>query len=101
MIGVALSRRRPDFSERERGILEVAQPLIVGANERVTMTLMHGALSALEHAAEAVEQAIIVLHPGGRLQFATAAAAAALRDLPRADRPDQLPEPLASWCEQR
>ena len=100
MIGVALSRNRPDFTERDRGILEAAKPMIVQAYERaVTLALMHGMLSALKHAADAVEQAIIVLHPSGHIQFATHAAKASLSELPSPDQPGSLPEPLASWSE--
>src|ERR1035437_7845882 len=74
--------------------------MIVQAYERpVTLALMHGMLSALEHAADAVEQAIIVLHPSGHIQFATHAAKASLSELPSPDQPGSLPEPLASWSE--
>lgn len=59
----------------------------------VTLTLMHGMLSTLEHAADAAEQAIIVLHPGGRIQFATGAARASLSELPSPGQPNSLPEP--------
>lgn len=100
VIGVALNRNRPDFTERDRSILEAAKPMVVQAYERaVTLALMHGMLSALEHAADAAEQAIIVLHPSGRIQFATHAAKASLSELPSPDQPSGLPEPLASWSE--
>jgi DNA-binding NarL/FixJ family response regulator len=100
VIGVALNRNRSDFSERDRSILEAAKPMVIQAYERaVTLGLMHGVRSALERAADASEQAIVVLHPSGRIQFATDAAQAALRALPSPDQPGCLPEPLAAWSE--
>jgi len=69
VIGVALNRRRPDFSERDRRVLEVTQPLIFQAYERTAaITLLSGMLSAFQSAAEAAAQAIIVLHPNGSIQ---------------------------------
>jgi DNA-binding CsgD family transcriptional regulator len=41
----------------------------------------------------------IVLHPSGRIQFATRAAKASLSELPSPDQPGGLPQPLASWSE--
>ncbi len=100
VIGVALNRRRPDFSERDRSVLEVAQPLITQAYERTaTIALLSGMLSAFQSAAEVAAQAIIVLHPNGSIQFATPAAQAGLRELPAPDRPTRLPEPLDSWSQ--
>jgi len=100
VIGVALNRTRPDFSERDRSILEAALPVVIQAYERAaTLALMHGQLSALEHAADASDQAIIVLHPSGGIQFATEAAQAMLRQFLSPDRPGVLPEPLAAWSE--
>src|ERR1019366_7486360 len=47
VIGVALSRNRPDFTERDRSILETTKPMIVQAYERaVTLALMHNAVRA-------------------------------------------------------
>jgi DNA-binding CsgD family transcriptional regulator len=98
LIGVALNRTRPDFSERDRSILEAALPMVVQAYERAaTLAMVHGVLSALEHAADASDQPIVVLHPSGRIQFATVAAQTTLREFPGSDRPDLLPEPLAAW----
>jgi DNA-binding CsgD family transcriptional regulator len=100
VIGVVLSRSRPDFTERDRSILAAAKPIVVQAYEHaVTLALMRGMLSALEHATDAVEHAIIVLHPSGHIQFATHAAKASLSELSSPDQPGSLPEPLASWSE--
>jgi DNA-binding CsgD family transcriptional regulator len=100
VIGVALNRNRPDFSERDRKVLEVAAPLITQAYERAaSLARLHGALDALGRATDAASQAIIVLHPSGQIQCASAAARACLRELPSADQPTLLPEPLAAWCE--
>jgi len=100
VIGVALNRNRPDFSERDRAVLEVAAPLITQAYERAaSLARLHGALDALGRATDAASHAIIVLHPSGQVHYASAAARACLRELPRADQPTLLPEPLARWCE--
>lgn len=100
VIGVALNRNRPDFSERDRKVLEVAEPLITQAYERAaTLARLHGALDTLGRAADATSQAVIVLHPSGRVQYASAAARACLRELPSADQATLLPAPLAAWSE--
>ncbi|MGO9822166.1 MAG: response regulator transcription factor [Solirubrobacteraceae bacterium] len=100
VLGIALNRRRPDFSERDRGILEAARPLVVAAYEHaILVTKMRATLSALELAAESAGEALIVLDPSGRIQHATRSARAQLRALPGADQPGRLPEPLASWSE--
>jgi DNA-binding CsgD family transcriptional regulator len=100
VIGVALNRNRPDFSERDRKVLEVAAPLITHAYERAaSLGRLHGELDALGRATDAASHAIIVLHPDGHVQYASTAARACLRELPNADRPTLLPEPLAAWCE--
>lgn len=100
VLGIALNRRRPDFSERDRGILEAARPLVVAAYEHaILVTKMRATLSALELAAESAGEALIVLDPSGRIQHATRSARAQLRALPSADQPGRLPEPLASWSE--
>ena len=100
VLGIALNRRRPDFSERDRSILEAARPLVVAAYEHaILLTKMRATLSALELAAESAGEALIVLDPSGRIQHATHSARAQLRALPSADQPGRLPEPLASWSE--
>jgi DNA-binding CsgD family transcriptional regulator len=100
VIGVALNRNHPDFSERDRRVLEVAAPLITQAYERAaSLARLHGTLEALGRATDAHSQAIIVLHPSGQVQYASAAARVCLRELPSADQPTLLPAPLAAWCE--
>ncbi len=100
MIGVALSRRRPDFSERDRLVLDTGRPLVVAAYERaITLTGLRGTMSALERAGDSTAQTVVVLDPDGRIQLATAAARGLLAALPSPHRPSCLPEPLASRSE--
>jgi DNA-binding CsgD family transcriptional regulator len=102
IVGIALNRSGGDFSERDRGVLELARPILAQAYQRVAVQeVMSRTLSALGRAVESQAQAIIVLLPDGRIQFTTAAARAMLRRLSPADRPDRLPEPLESWSEEQ
>ncbi len=103
VIGLALNRRRRDFSERDRSVLQVVQPFVVQAYDgAVARTLARAALAVLENGLDGPAPAVLVLDARGDVQLASELAAAWSRDLVPIDARGRLPEPLRSWsAEQR
>ena len=98
VIGVALSRARRDFSERDRSALEALRPLAVQAyNEVVQRAITDSLLATLDGADENGSRAVILVDRGGRIVLSTAAAQAWLSRLAHRGGTDRLPAPLAHW----
>jgi DNA-binding CsgD family transcriptional regulator len=99
VVGFALSRRRRDFSERDRGVLAAVRPFVVQAYEHANVRARASAtVAALERATDAGSHAVIVLGGDGRIEFATGLAVRWIAGLPHtAVSAARLPEPLESW----
>lgn len=104
VIGLALNRRAPDFSGRDRALLDLLRPHLVQAYRtaravdewREEVTLARQALAGTGHE-------WVCLGPAGGLRRATVRARTWLADAfgLRPGRADRLPEPLASWMRDR
>lgn len=98
VIGCALNRRRPDFSERDREVLRAVRPFFVQAYERLALRARAQAtIAALELAADSNADGVILLAADGRVEFATERAGRWLGDLAGRYAWMGLPEPLESW----
>jgi len=98
VIGFALNRKRPDFSERDRDVLRAVRPFVIQAYVDATARARTRAtVAALERATDSTAQAVIVLDDDGRIEFATDLAARWLNTLAGARASLHLPEPLQSW----
>jgi DNA-binding CsgD family transcriptional regulator len=98
VIGFALNRKRGDFSERDRNVLEAIRPFVVQAYiDAAARARARAAVAALECASDSAAQAVIVLGRGGRIELATDLASHWLGALTRAGAPIRLPEPVLAW----
>lgn len=99
LIGVALNRSSPDFTERERLLLTLVRPHLMEAyrNARV-VTQMLEELASLKDALHKLDRGLIVLTPKGRVRLMTARAQQYLAGY--FDSPTQrglLPAKLHEW----
>ncbi len=100
VIGCALNRSVRDFSERDRDVLSAVRPFVAQAFERLAVRARAQAtITALELASDSAANGVILLGPGGRVEFATELAATWLRELAWSDGSLRLPEPLGAWSE--
>jgi DNA-binding CsgD family transcriptional regulator len=99
-IGVALSRGGPDFSDRDRRLLDLARPHLAQAYRNAKLReRTAGTVKALRRGLDDTGEALVVLDLAGHVAFATstartlirAATGKALREA------GSLPEPLGSW----
>ena len=99
-IGFALSRRRSDFSGRDRRVLELVQPHLVQAqgNARAAARL-RARQQWLEQAVESVGMGVIALRETGEIAFSTRQGRALLGEYFGASRAncDRLPDQLTRW----
>lgn len=71
-IGVALSRTEPDFTERDRNLLNLARPnLVVAYRNAALFTRLRTALDSFERLAHERRDAIVVLTRQGVVEYAT------------------------------
>jgi DNA-binding CsgD family transcriptional regulator len=99
LVGIALNRDRPDFTERERGILSLLRPhvarLLRDAAERRRMRVAIAAMSAaLEDASRSV---VAVGRDGTTLMIDDGTQTLLVRALGRPGARGGLPAPLAAW----
>lgn len=98
VIGCALNRRRRDFSERDREVLEAVRPFFVQAYEQLAARVRAQAtIAGLELATESTADGVILLAGDGHIEFATERAGRWLGELGGRDPRTGLPEPLESW----
>ena len=98
VIGLALNRKRGDFSERDRNVLEAIRPFVVQAYiDAAARARARAAVAALEWATDSTAHAVIVLGRGGRIELATDLATRWLGGLAPAGVGIRLPEPLRAW----
>lgn len=100
VIGIALNRGRPDFSEKDRLLLNLLRPHLVQAyrNAEALTEMQQGAGLAWE-AIEAMGRGAIVLGQGGRIRLMTTRARGWLAEYfgQPARRGDRLPEAVSRW----
>ena len=104
-VGIALSRHAPDFSERERALLDLLAPHLRQAyGNAVEATRLRRRLALVEEALGAEDQAIVIL---GRKRTVRTASDRARRWLaeyfggPRDSRGGGLPDELLRWLDQQ
>jgi DNA-binding CsgD family transcriptional regulator len=98
VIGLALNRKRGDFSERDRNVLQAIRPFVVQAYiDAAARARARAAVAALEWATDSTAHAVIVLGRGGRIELATDLAIRWLGGVAPADVGIRLPEPLRAW----
>lgn len=100
VIGVALSRVRPDFSERDRNMLNLARPHLIQAYRGArTRSLMMRRASELERALESSDQGVVTLVGSGDEVGALRGSAEAILEevFGPSRRPTMLPETIRSW----
>ena len=99
-IGIALSRGRPDFSERDREVLNLARPHLVQAYRKAkNRERLLEILAAVRRGLDDGSQSLAVVDPDRRIAFLTARAqrdraSLAGHDL---DVEDRLPEAVDTW----
>ena len=103
-LGVALSRQHRDFSDRDCGVLSVLRPHLVQAHENaVAVSRLQAGFASTVAALEEVEQGVVVLRHGGRVQFMTRRAWEWLDAYfkPWPQRGKHLPETLHRWVKEQ
>jgi DNA-binding CsgD family transcriptional regulator len=97
IVGFAFNRRRRDFTERDRTLLDLLRPHLAQAYRNLeTRERLRQALAALEHG----ERAVLLVAADGEIALASDCARQWLADYFGADG-DRLPAPLAAWREQQ
>jgi DNA-binding CsgD family transcriptional regulator len=75
IVGIALARRRHDFSDREVSLLALARPYLMHAYRNAELWSEREAmLAALQEGLDTVGRHVVVLDPHGRVEFATVGA---------------------------
>jgi DNA-binding CsgD family transcriptional regulator len=96
VIGLALNRRRPDFSEHERALLNLLRPHLALAYHLVQeRASLRDRLAAIDRGLAAVTEGLILLTPQHEIDYASPKAIEFLG--PHAG--SRLPGPLKSWLE--
>jgi DNA-binding CsgD family transcriptional regulator len=96
IIGVALTRTRVDFTDREVQLLALARPHLMQAYRNAELSGARKAmLVALEQGLHTLGQHVVVLDPGGRVEFATEGARRLLGD--RLANRHGLPDEVSAW----
>ena len=90
----------PDFTERDRLVLNRLQPHLAGMWEAArTRRLLRATLGEVDRADEHEGRGFVLLSPGGRLEFASPPAHRLLREFFPPAAPGCLPSDLAEWLE--
>jgi DNA-binding CsgD family transcriptional regulator len=99
IVGIALTRTRADFTNREVQLLALARPHLMQAYRNAELRGARQAmLVALEQGLDTLGKHLVVLDPGGRVEFATDGARQMLGDTVANSR--GLPEPVRDWISQ-
>jgi DNA-binding CsgD family transcriptional regulator len=98
LIGIAVNRSRRGFGVRDRARLDASRPFFEQAYRNVLdRTRLRAALAGLERAADATARPVMLVRGDGRVESATASAAAWLREEHAVVPGQPLPEPVSSW----
>jgi DNA-binding CsgD family transcriptional regulator/GAF domain-containing protein len=96
IIGIALTRTSVDFTDREVQLLALARPHLMQAYRNAELSGARKAmLVALEQGLDTIGQHVVVLDPGGRVEFATEGARRLLGDTLASRR--GLPDEVSAW----
>jgi DNA-binding CsgD family transcriptional regulator len=99
IVGIALTRTRTDFTDREVGLLALARPHLMQAYRNAELwSARKATLVALEQGLDTLGQHVVVLDPGGRVEFATDGARRLLGDSDASRR--GLPDAVSAWISQ-
>jgi len=100
VIGIALNRGRPDFTEHERLLLNLIRPHLVQAYENATaVTTMVEESAAAMNAIEHFGRGVIVLTRGGRVMLISTVADQLFAKYFGSRRTGGLPDPIKRWME--
>jgi DNA-binding CsgD family transcriptional regulator len=98
-VGIALTRTRTDFTDREVHLLALARPHLMQAYRNAELrTARTAMLVALEQGLDTLGRHVVVLDPGGRVEFATDGARLLLGDTVASGR--GLPDAVSAWVSQ-
>jgi DNA-binding CsgD family transcriptional regulator/PAS domain-containing protein len=104
ILGIALNRDRPDFSERDRLLLNLLRPHLIQAYRNAeAVTRMHQEAAAARQVLERLNQGVVILTGDGWVRGMNPQARAWMVEyfgVP-ARRADRLPETLAQWVRQQ
>ena len=96
IVGIALTRERHDFTDREVQLLALARPHLMHAYRNAELRGARNAmLAALEQGLDTIGQHIVVLDAHGRVEFATDGARRLLGDA--VTNPRAIPEQVREW----
>jgi DNA-binding CsgD family transcriptional regulator len=96
LVGLALTRERKDYSDREVQLLALARPHLMQAYRNAELSGARAAmLAALEAGLDALGRHVVVIDHHGRVEFATDGARRLLGDRSVAGR--GLPEEVRTW----
>jgi DNA-binding CsgD family transcriptional regulator len=99
IVGIALTRTRTDFTNREVELLALARPHLMQAYRNAELRGARQAmLVALEQGLDTLGKHVVVLDPGGRVEFATDGARRLLGNTVANSR--GLPEAVRDWISQ-
>jgi DNA-binding CsgD family transcriptional regulator len=99
IVGIALTRTHTDFTNREVQLLALARPHLMQAYRNAELSSVRKAmLVALEQGLDTLGQHVVVLDPGGRVEFATDGARRLLGDTLAGRR--GLPDEVSAWISQ-
>jgi DNA-binding CsgD family transcriptional regulator len=100
VIGIALNRGCPDFTERERLLLNLIRPHLAQAYENATaVTTMVEQSTAALHAMEHFGRAVIALTRDGRVNLISTVADQLFTKYFGSRRTGGLPDPIRGWME--
>ena len=103
VIGIALSRSKKDFSERERQLLNTIRPHLVQIRRRIeTQSQLVGTVADLQRATDAFGQGVVALSGSeGSIAFATPEAWRLVgKYFPESSSVTELPEEILTWLGQ-
>src|SRR5579884_426052 len=96
VVGITVNRTDPDFSERDRTLLDLVRPYVAQAHRQMAL------LARLDQAMAARDHGVILLSPAGAVEFATARALAWLSAyFGPAPTLASLPDDVAAWVRAR
>lgn len=100
VIGIVLSRAHRNFTERDRAMMNLARPHLIQAYRNVELReRLRGLTRALARGLDDSGESVVVVDPGGRVEFVNRGGAAAVVAATggTAARGALLPPPLGPW----